>query len=216
MPKIAVVDLGMGNLRSVERALSRAASDRGVACDIERTSKPDEIRAADKVLVPGQGAFRDAAKALSGELGEALREIIRRGTPYLGICLGLQVLFDRSEEAEGARGLGVFSGDVKKLATGEGKGGVKIPHIGWNALEMRPQTSGILGIFAADPPYVYFVHSYHAAPADDSIVMATVTHGPNRVTAAVARDNVTAVQFHPEKSQAAGLKLLSNFLEWRP
>jgi len=212
MAKIALLDLGMGNLRSVERALSKAAADRGLSCEIVRTNKPDDLRACDKLLVPGQGAFRDAARALSGDLGEALLEAIHKGTPYLGICLGLQVLFERSDEAEGARGLGFFRGDVVKLEAGEGHDAVKIPHIGWNQLEMQGTTKSCLDIFASAPPQMYFVHSYHARPADQTIVIATATHGKNGVTAAVARDNVMAVQFHPEKSQGAGLWLLGEFV----
>jgi imidazole glycerol-phosphate synthase subunit HisH len=210
--RIVVVDLGMGNLRSVERALAKAAEDRGAPCEIVRSRRAEDVRAADKVVVPGQGAFRDAATAIAGPIGGAIVEFIRRGGSYLGICLGLQVLFDESEEAPGAAGLGVFPGRVKKLATGDGPDAVKIPHIGWNELEMTSTAPAMFAPFAAAPPHVYFVHSYHAVPKDDSLVVATVTHGPNRITAAVARDNVTAVQFHPEKSQAAGLSLLGAFL----
>ncbi len=212
MTRIVVVDLGMGNLRSVERAITRAASDRGVSCEVVRGGRAEDVRAADKVVVPGQGAFRDCAAALSGELGEALRESVRRGTPYLGICLGLQALFQRSEEAPGAAGLGVFAGEVRRLDPGTGAESVKIPHIGWNRLEWRGSPEGALGAWGMEAPHVYFVHSYHAVPEDPSIVVATVTHGPNVVTAAVARDNVTAVQFHPEKSQGAGLVFLGAFV----
>jgi len=212
MPRVVVVDLGMGNLRSVERAITRAADDRGLTCEVVRSGRAEDVLGADKVVVPGQGAFRDCAAALAGEVGEALREVVRQGKPYLGICLGLQALFERSEEAPGAAGLGVFRGEVRRLDPGSGEGAVKIPHIGWNRLETQGTAEGALGAWAKTAPHVYFVHSYHAAPEDPSIVVATVTHGPNVITAAVARDNVTAVQFHPEKSQGAGLALLGAFV----
>ncbi|MDI3283017.1 imidazole glycerol phosphate synthase subunit HisH [Polyangium sp. 15x6] len=212
MARVVVVDLGMGNLRSVERAITRAAEDRGVASEVVRSGRPEDVLGADKIVVPGQGAFRDCAAALAGELGEALREAVRRGTPYLGICLGLQALFETSEEAPGATGLGVFRGAVRRLDPGAGADAVKIPHIGWNRLEMKRAPEGALAAWGSEAPHVYFVHSYHAVPEDPAIVVATVTHGPNVVTAAVARDNVTAVQFHPEKSQGAGLALLGAFV----
>lgn len=212
MARVVLVDLGMGNLRSVERALLQAADHRGVPCEVVRSNRPEDIVSAEKVVVPGQGAFRDCAAALSTGIGDALREAIRKGTPYLGICLGLQVLFDSSEEAPGAAGLGHFPGEVERLDPGTGDQSVKIPHIGWNQLEMADRP----GIFHAwgddEAPFVYFVHSYHAVPLDPAIVVATVTHGPNRITAAVQKDNVSAVQFHPEKSQSAGLALLGAFV----
>jgi len=206
---VAVVDLGMGNLRSVERALERAAADAGIACSIRITGAPDEIAKADKIVVPGQGAFRDCAAALEAGVGDALREAIARGRPYLGICLGLQALFDASDEAPGARGLGVFAGRSVRLEVAPG---VKVPHTGWNRIALARAGAGPLGVFDGDPPFVYFVHSYHVVPGDASLVAATAEHGPNRITAAVQRDHVTATQFHPEKSQRAGLRLLEAFL----
>jgi glutamine amidotransferase len=214
--RVVVVDLGMGNLRSVERALERAAADAGLAREVVVTGEPDAIARADRLVVPGQGAFRDAARALDRGLGDAIRRSIARGAPYLGICLGLQVLFDASEEAPGAKGLGVFGGEVVRLGDGaqdpETGAPVKIPHMGWNQLALVGEGRGPLGVFDADPPHVYFVHSYHARPADPSLVAATVAHGPHRITAAVQRENVTATQFHPEKSQDPGLALLAAFL----
>lgn len=209
MTSIAIVDLGMGNLRSVERALAEASKRGGVACAIQITGIAEEIAAADKIVVPGQGAFRDCARALEGGLGDAIRGKIAAGAPYLGICLGLQALFDASEEAPGARGLGVFRGEVKRLTPSEG---VKIPHMGWNQIEILRPGAGALAAFDAAPPYVYFVHSYHAVPEDPALIAAVTTHGPHRITAAIQRGNVTATQFHPEKSQEAGLRLLSAFL----
>jgi glutamine amidotransferase len=216
--RVALVNLGMGNLRSVERALTQAALDAEVACSVRITDHPEEIAAADKVVVPGQGAFRDCAAAIEGGLGEAILAQIARGTPYLGICLGLQELFETSEEAPGARGLGVFRGAVQRLTpSAEGSAAdapVKIPHMGWNQLSILRPGAGPLAAFDRDgeAPYVYFVHSYHAVPDDASLLAAVTTHGPHRITAAVQRDNITATQFHPEKSQAAGLRLLRAFL----
>jgi glutamine amidotransferase len=212
MQRVVLVDLGMGNLRSVERALSQAAQDRGVECEVVRSGRADDVARADKVVVPGQGAFRDCAAALAGELGGALRDKIASGAPFFGICLGLQALFVESEEAPGEKGLGIFAGEVKRLELGTGTNAVKIPHMGWNRLEIARRCAGPLEVYDDDPPYVYFVHSYHAVPADASLVVAWASHGPNRITAAIQRDNVTATQFHPEKSQAAGLRLLGKFL----
>ena len=214
MIRVALVDLGMGNLHSVERALAQGATDAGIECTVERTSDADAVRRADKIVVPGQGAFRDCAAGLSreaGGMGDALRERIGAGVPFLGICLGLQALFEGSDEAPGAPGLGVFAGRVERLGSGEG---YKIPHMGWNRITLRVQTPGRgpLAVFAGEAPYFYFVHSFHAVPIDPTLIAAVTEHGPHRVTAAVQRDNVTATQFHPEKSQAAGLRLLAAFL----
>ena len=212
MLRVVVVDLGMGNLRSVERALVRAGADRGIEIEVVRSGKPEDILSADKIVVPGQGAFRDCSLAITRGIGDALREAISRGKPYFGICLGLQVLFDSSDEAPGCAGLGIFRGHVAKLAAGSGDHAVKIPHMGWNELEMSHPRPGIFQVWPYERPYVYFVHSYHAVPDDASLVVATATHGSNRVTAAIFRDNVLAVQFHPEKSQSVGLELLGAFL----
>lgn len=218
MLRIALVDLGMGNLRSVERALRQAAADAGAACTVERTRDPEAMHRADRIVVPGQGAFRDCAAALGAPagLGEAIRAAIAAGRPYLGICLGLQALFEESEEAPGAAGLGVFRGRVARLTPSEG---VKIPHMGWNRVALQRAGAGPLAAFDGAPggeaPYFYFVHSFHAIPEDPSLVAAITEHGPHRVTAAVQRDNVTATQFHPEKSQEAGLRLLAAFLTER-
>jgi glutamine amidotransferase len=212
MLQVALVDLGMGNLRSVERALTQAAAEAAVACAVRITGRPEEVAAADRVVVPGQGAFRDCAAALEGGLGEAIRAQIDRGAPYLGICLGLHALFDTSEEAPGARGLGVFRGAVRRLTPGAGDSTVKIPHMGWNQLSLLRPGAGPLAAFDGQAPYVYFVHSFHAVPEDASLLAAVTEHGPHRITAAVQRGNVTATQFHPEKSQAEGLRLLRAFL----
>jgi glutamine amidotransferase len=208
MLRVALVDLGMGNIPSVQRALVQAAADAGVACAVDRTSDPDVVRRADQIVVPGQGAYRDCSAGLSRGMGDALRERIAAGVPYLGICLGLQALFDESDEAPGAPGLGIFPGRVARLSPGDG---YKIPHMGWNQVDLlRPE--GPLSAFAGEAPYLYFVHSYHAVPEDPGLVAAVTEHGPYRITAAVQRGNVTATQFHPEKSQAAGLRFLAAFL----
>lgn len=210
MLRVAVVDLGMGNLRSVQRALERAAADGGLALDVTITADAGAMSATDKIVFPGQGAFRDCAAALSGGLGEAIRARIAAGTPYLGICLGLQALFQSSEEAPGAAGLAVFTGEVKRIGPAEG---IKIPHMGWNRLSILRPGAGALVTFDVEPPHVYFVHSYHAVPEDPSLIAAVTEHGPHRLTAAVQRDNVVATQFHPEKSQGVGLRFLRAFLE---
>lgn len=212
MLRVVVVDLGMGNLRSVERALLRAATDRSLEMEVVRTNKPDDVQRADKIVFPGQGAFRDGALALTNGMGDALRAGIAQGKPYLGICLGLQVLFESSAEAPGLSGLGVFRGHVAKLEAGSGVDSVKIPHMGWNELVIAEPRAALFQVWPHEPQSVYFVHSYHAIAEDPAIVVATTQHGKNRVTAAVCRNNIFAVQFHPEKSQSVGLELLGGFL----
>jgi imidazole glycerol-phosphate synthase subunit HisH len=205
--RVAVVDYGMGNLQSVVQAL-RAAAPAGT--EVVRTHSPEEVRKADRLVVPGQGGFRDAAARLAQDgLGESVREQMRAGTPYLGICLGLQILFETSEEAPGAAGFGWFKGAVQKLIGAEG---IKIPHMGWNGLTLRSGGHPLLEAAGGPDTYVYFVHSFHAVPTEPDVVKATVQHGENVVTAAVGRDNVIATQFHPEKSQGAGIGLLRRFL----
>jgi imidazole glycerol-phosphate synthase subunit HisH len=205
--RVAVVDYGMGNLQSVVQALRAAAPD---GTEVIRTDSPEVVRAADRLVVPGQGGFRDAAARLGqGGLGESLLEKMRAGSPYLGICLGLQILFESSEEAPGAAGFGWFKGSVDKLLGGPD---IKIPHMGWNALELQSGGHTLLDAAGGPNSYVYFVHSFHAVPSEPGVVKATVRHGQNVVTAAVARDNVMATQFHPEKSQAVGIALLRRFL----
>jgi imidazole glycerol-phosphate synthase subunit HisH len=210
--RIAICDAGLGNVRSVVRAIEHAAGTRRP--DVVVTADPDALFSASAVVVPGQGSFGTFANALVDRRGlaEALVSTIRRGTPYLGICLGLQVLFEESDEAAsvGARGLGIFAGRVTKLAPAE-KGGAggpyPLPHMGWNVVEPAP------GRRLLDAPrYFYFAHSY-GAPAIGDGVSATTRYGDATFASIVARDNVLAVQFHPEKSQAAGLSLLTRFFE---
>jgi glutamine amidotransferase len=207
---VVVVDTGLGNLRSVEKALLAAASERGIASvRVERSADPEVVSRADRLVFPGQGAFRDCVRALETGLGEALRRQLESGTPYFGICLGLQILFQGSDEAPGARGLGLYAGHVARLSP---EGGVKIPHMGWNQLELSVPPHPLLAAAGGEGEWFYFVHSYHALPLDPSLVVASCTYGQNSITAAVARDNVFACQFHPEKSQRAGLALLAAFL----
>lgn len=205
--RVAVLDTGHANLTSVCRALEEAG--KSLSVQVERTHDPDHLARADKLVVPGQGGFRDCVRGIDA-VRELLLERMRAGVPYLGICLGLQVLFESSEEAPGVAGLGWFPGTNKKLST---EPGIKIPHMGWNELELRNGGHPVLDRAGGERSWVYFVHSYHAAPSDPSLIRATVSYGSQTVTAAIARDNVIATQFHPEKSQAVGLRLLRGFLE---
>jgi glutamine amidotransferase len=200
---IAIVDVCSGNLRSVERALAK------VGGDVVVTRDPDVVRKADKIVVPGQGAFGVFMRGLVERgLGDALREAIASGRPYLGICLGLQILFEASEEQGPVAGLGIYRGKVVKLAPVDPT--LKVPHMGWNRIAQRRPDPLVAGV--PDGAYVYFVHSFHAMPEDPSLLALESVHGV-RVCAAIRRDNVFACQFHPEKSQAVGLQLLSNFVE---
>ena len=217
---IAVVDAGIGNLRSVEKAVAVALRDSGAPGEVVLVSDPDVLRRADRVVVPGQGAFGDSARALRPDapLGAAVVERIRAGTPYLGICLGLQLLFDSSEEAPGEPGLSIVGGAVRKLPSDAVEHGrpCKLPHIGWAPTTSLTEATGDDALSRALSAWFYYVHSYAAQPADASIVAATAPFGAGKITAAVRKENVLAVQFHPEKSQAAGLALLRAFLAWRP
>jgi imidazole glycerol-phosphate synthase subunit HisH len=202
--RIAVVDYGMGNLRSVSKALECVAPE----AEVMVTADPARIRAAERVVVPGQGALPDCMRSLaeSGARDAVLEALENR--PYLGICLGLQMLFEHGAEGDTAA-LGVLQGNVPRFTVS----GLKIPHMGWNEVLQEgphPLWAGI-----SDRSRFYFVHSYYPAPADRALTAATSVYG-SPFTCAVARDNIFAVQFHPEKSQSAGLQLLSNFVRWRP
>ena len=199
---IAVIDYGMGNLYSVEKALVR------LGAEVVVTSRPEVIAAADKVILPGVGAFGDRMHNLAQYgLVEVIRQVAAAGTPFLGICLGLQLLFDGSEEDPNVAGLGIFPGMVKKIIAPA----LKIPHMGWNSLDFT-QESPLFARLPADGRYVYFVHSYHAVPTDPALITAVTTYG-GKVTAAVGRGNIQAVQFHPEKSSNIGMAILANFRE---
>jgi glutamine amidotransferase len=206
-----VVDTGSGNLHSVEKAAEKAAqAAKGPDSPIVRTGDPDVIRNADRVILPGQGAFGDCIGALKNGIGEAVLEFIASGNPLFGICVGLQMLFESSEEAPGVAGLGIFKGQVRRL---QGGAGIKIPHMGWNALRFEVEQPKYLAAAGAANEYFYFVHSFHAVPDEPGVLLASVDYGSNQVTAAVGRDNVFATQFHPEKSQSAGLSLLTEFFK---
>lgn len=199
---IAVIDYGAGNLHSVCNALAYLGAEAVVSGDQET------ILQADKIILPGVGAFGDAMACLKKTgLCEAVKIAASSGTPLLGICLGLQLLFESSEESPGVDGLGVFKGSFRKIPK---QNGIKIPHIGWNSLESA-KPSKILKDLGKDP-YVYFVHSYYLEAGDPADVSAYTTYG-TRFAVAAERDNVFAVQFHPEKSGDTGLKILKNFVE---
>lgn len=200
MARLALIDYGSGNLRSVFNALTQ------VGADVTLVSTPAGLEDTDAVLLPGVGAFGDCVRGLQSRgLWEPLREWLGSGRPFLGICVGYQLLFESSEETPGVRGFGHFGGEVRRFKTP----GLKVPQIGWNSLEVTEPNAPL---WRALPPHphVYFVHSYFPAPSDPSIVTAWTSYGET-FAAAVARDNVSAVQFHPEKSQAVGLGLLRNF-----
>jgi len=202
--RIAVVDYGMGNLRSVSKALEHVAPQ----AEVLVTAEPGAISSSERVVVPGQGALPDCMRQLEASgAREAVVEAAAR-KPFLGICIGLQMLFERGEEGDAA-GLGLLPGRVPRFALT----GLKIPHIGWNEVaQARPHA---LWAGIPDRSRFYFVHSYYPAPRDAALTAATAVYGAP-FTCAIARDNIFAVQFHPEKSQSAGLQLLSNFVRWRP
>lgn len=199
-PVIGVCDYGVGNLRSVERALRIAGADPLISND------PTAIAGCDGVVLPGVGAFSVAAVALRETgLGEAVRRLAQAGRPVLGICLGHQLLFERSAEGKGGEGLGLLPGTVVRITPGDG---VKVPHMGWNTIDVARDSVLLDGV--ASGSSMYFVHSY-AAVAEDDDVVATTDYG-TRIVAAVERDNVMGTQFHPEKSGATGLRVYANFV----
>ena len=198
---IAIIDYGRGNLYSVEKAFTKLRAETVV------TSDPDRIAAANKVVLPGVGAFGACMHNLEqAGLIDVIRQVVERGTPFLGICLGLQLLFEGSEEDPGVAGLGIIPGMVRKIEAPE----LKIPHMGWNSLQWH--TASPLFTRMPERPYVYFVHSYHAVPKDQKVITATTIYG-QAVTAAIGQGNVQAVQFHPEKSSTLGMQMLANFKE---
>lgn len=206
---IAIIDYGMGNLRSVQKGFERV----GVAAEI--TSDPTRLLAADKIVLPGVGAFRDCIRNLEqGGFIEPILKVIAEGRPFLGICLGLQLLFSESEEFGLHKGLGVIPGRVVRFPEGMQEAGEKlpVPHMGWNQLSLKAPSPLFNGI--AEGSNVYFVHSYYVKPDDPAVVAATCTYGLE-FCAAIRRDNLVATQFHPEKSQAIGLAMLKNFAEMK-
>ena len=199
MKPILIVDYGMANLRSVQKALEC------VGASAEISGDPQRVAEAERVILPGVGAFRDAIASLhESGLVEPILAHLKAGKPFFGICLGMQMLFDRSHEDGLHAGLGVFAGEVVRF---EPSLGLKIPHMGWNTLRVRQPAPALEGL---DGQAVYFVHSYHPVPTDPAIIAAEADY-PTPFTAAVWRDNIFATQFHPEKSQAVGLKMLRRF-----
>ncbi|MER3492035.1 MAG: imidazole glycerol phosphate synthase subunit HisH [Mastigocladus sp. ERB_26_2] len=202
MAVIAVVDYDMGNLHSVCKGLEKAGATPKV------TDSAKELEKADAIVLPGVGAFDPAVQHLrSRNLEAPIKEAIASGKPFLGICLGLQILFDSSEEGC-EPGLGIIKGKVRRFRP---EPGITIPHMGWNQLELT-QPKCLLWEYLAPQPWVYFVHSYYVDPAEPQVRAANVTHGSQTVTAAIAHENLMAVQFHPEKSSNIGLQILSNFV----
>jgi len=198
---IAIIDYDAGNIKSVEKALIHLGETPVITRDGETILK------ADKVILPGVGAFGDAMENLKTYgLDAVIHEVVEKRTPFLGICLGMQLLFERSDEAPGVEGLGVLKGEILRIPDQEG---LKIPHMGWNSLHL--QNSGRLFAGLPDEPYVYFVHSYYLKAADESIVKATTEYSTH-IHASVEQDHVFACQFHPEKSSDTGLKILENFV----
>lgn len=212
MPKVVLIDYGSGNLRSAEKALARAAADKGH--EVIVSADPEVVAAADRLVLPGVGAFAACMGLLHGKDGliPAMTEAVQqRGVPFMGICVGMQLLGDRGLEFGVTPGLGWIAGDVKKIEPASHE--LKVPHMGWNALSKprpHPVTASI-----PEGGHVYFTHSFILDAKDEADVIAWTDHG-SRFVAAVARDNVTGMQFHPEKSQALGIQLLGDFLEWRP
>ena len=199
---IAMIDYDAGNIKSVEKALQK------LGADVVITKDPQVILSADKVILPGVGSFGDAMNNLKKYgLDEVIREVVEKGTPFLGICLGLQLLFERSDESPEAVGLGILKGEILRIPDAEG---LKIPHMGWNSLHL--QNNGRLFKGLKENDYVYFVHSYYLKAEDEEIVKATTNYSVN-IHASVEKNNVFACQFHPEKSSDVGLQILKNFVE---
>lgn len=199
---IAIIDYGAGNIKSVEKALQLLGQE------IKVTEDGDEILSADKVILPGVGAFGDAMENLRKRgLDQIIRKVTEKGTPFLGICLGLQLLFERSEEAPGVDGLGILKGEILRIPE---KPGMKIPHMGWNSLHLENNGQLFRGI--NEGAYVYFVHSYYLRATEEKIVKASAEYCTH-IHASVEKDNIFACQFHPEKSSEVGLQILKNFVE---
>ena len=215
LSSVAIIDYGSGNLRSAAKAFERAARDWDLAREIRVTADAEVVARAGHVVLPGVGAFADCKRGLDAVPGmrAALDEaVLGRGVPFLGICVGMQLMADRGFEHGVAEGLGWIPGEVVALTPGDPR--LKVPHMGWNDLAVRTGTHPVLAGLP-EPMHGYFVHSYHLNCVNPDHRLATVDYG-GAVTAVVGRDNLIGTQFHPEKSQAAGLALIANFLRWRP
>ncbi|HEX3954591.1 MAG TPA: imidazole glycerol phosphate synthase subunit HisH [Stellaceae bacterium] len=211
----AIIDYGSGNLRSAAKAFERAAAESGIAEPIIVTSHPDEAVAAERIVLPGVGAFADCRRGLAAVPGleAAVTEaVIGRGRPFLGICVGMQLMAERGREFETVAGLGWIAGDVVAIQPADAT--LKIPHMGWNELILRQPAHPVLAGLE-DGTHAYFVHSYRICPSNSADVLAETDYG-GRLAAIVGHDNLIGTQFHPEKSQMAGLRLIANFLRWRP
>ncbi|MFO1113481.1 MAG: imidazole glycerol phosphate synthase subunit HisH [Rhodospirillales bacterium] len=212
---VVIVDYGSGNLRSAAKAFERAVAEAGLGDKVVVSSDPRAVETADRVVLPGVGAFGDCRRGLDALPGmtEALQHtVLEHRRPFLGICVGMQLLAQIGREHGNHEGLGWIAGEVALLPAAGG--GLKIPHMGWNDLSLHaPEHPLFAGI--ASGAHAYFVHSYGFRPADPSVVLASVDYG-GEVVAVVGRDNLAGTQFHPEKSQSTGLRLIGNFLRWRP
>jgi len=215
--RVAIIDYGSGNLRSAAKAFERAASEAGVSAAIELTADADAVRGADRIVLPGVGAYADCAAGLAALPGmrEAIEEAARaRARPFLGICVGMQLMSERGLERAVTPGFGWIAGDVEQMRPADPR--LKIPQIGWNTIHVKHEHPLFDGIPTGDGGlHAYFVHSYHLEPRNEGDVLAVADYG-GPVTAAVASGNLAGTQFHPEKSQALGLALIANFLKWRP
>ena len=216
MSTVAIIDYGSGNLRSAAKAFERAARETGTADEVLVTDDVEIVRRADRIVLPGVGAFADCRAGLDAVTGmvEVLEErVIRGGVPFLGICVGMQLMASEGREKTITKGLGWIPGAVVRI---EPKGDLKVPHMGWNTLNVlraHPLLANIKD--GPDGLHAYFVHSYHMAVTDPAMLVATADYG-QAVTAIVGRDNMLGTQFHPEKSQTLGLTLIGNFLRWKP
>src|SRR5262245_14630775 len=215
--RVAIIDYGSGNLRSATKAFERAAREAGIDAGIELTADAERVRAADRIVLPGVGAYADCRAGLDAVPGmiEAIEEVaVKHARPFLGICVGMQLMSERGLEKTVTRGFGWIAGDVREMEPGDPT--LKIPQIGWNTLDLRCRHPLFQGIpTGSDGLHAYCVHSYHLQAARPDELLATTDYG-GPVTAAVARDNLAGTQFHPEKSQALGLTLIANFLRWAP
>lgn len=220
--KLAIIDYGSGNLRSAAKAFERAACEAGLDCAVSVTASPDDVRAADRIVLPGVGAFGDCRRGLDALAGmvECLNEmVLTKGRPFMGICVGMQLMATRGLEHGVHEGLGWIAGDVVPIAPASP--GLKIPHMGWNELVLNetgrrhPVLAGLGGSEQGMGVHAYFVHSFEFKCSSEQNLLATVDYG-GPIAAVIGRDNIIGTQFHPEKSQDVGLRIITNFLKWRP
>jgi len=215
--RVAIIDYGSGNLRSATKAFERAARESGVSAEIELTADADRVKSAHRIVLPGVGAYADCRAgldALPGMVDAIEMAVVRQGRPFLGICVGMQLMSERGLEKTVTKGLGWIAGDVKEISPSDPA--LKVPQIGWNTIHVKHPHPLFDGLATGENGlHAYFVHSYHLDAHNPGDVLATADYG-GEITAAVARDNMAGTQFHPEKSQALGLALIGNFLRWKP